>query len=225
MQYKVIKPAIKPLPLDTLLKRVHLTGDCEPEDVEDFCALCDEASRVAAPVALWAVAPIDERGGDTIVSGGVRFHSSLLANNLQHCDVFIPYVISCGVELGEWSKRYASDFLKQYWADIIMIEYLHQARQALDQVMARDVFGGGTYASMNPGSLKEWPIQEQQPLFELLGGVEPLIGVSLTPEYLMVPAKTGSGIFFTDEKGFVNCRLCPRSDCPNRRAAYDSTTA
>jgi len=37
---------------------------------------------------------------------------------------------------------------------------------------------------------------------------------------LMVPAKSTTGLFFETESGFVNCQLCPRQTCLNRRAGY-----
>jgi hypothetical protein len=45
--------------------------------------------------------------------------------------------------------------------------------------------------------------------------------VTLTDSFLMVPTKSVSGIVFPTEVSFESCRLCPRSDCPGRRAKYD----
>ncbi len=75
---------------------------------------------------------------------------------------------------------------------------------------------------MNPGSLPDWPLPQQLPLFQLLGDVEGLIGVHLKESFLMVPTKTVSGIFFPTETRFESCQLCPREDCPGRRAPYDA---
>jgi len=36
------------------------------------------------------------------------------------------------------------------------------------------------------------------------------------------PLKSVSGIQFVSEEGFVNCSLCPRENCPGRRADYDA---
>jgi len=40
-----------------------------------------------------------------------------------------------------------------------------------------------------------------------------------------VPLKSGSGIWFPSESHYENCMLCPRTDCPNRRAPYDADGA
>jgi hypothetical protein len=74
---------------------------------------------------------------------------------------------------------------------------------------------------MNPGSLTDWPLKEQRVLFDMLGDPEAAIGVELMQTYLMRPAKTVSGLLFTTQDSHVNCRLCPREICPNRRAEYD----
>ncbi len=59
-------------------------------------------------------------------------------------------------------------------------------------------------------------------LFALLGDVRSAIGVELTDSLLMVPRKSVSGILFVAEETFASCQLCPRQDCPNRRAPYDA---
>jgi predicted transcriptional regulator len=45
--------------------------------------------------------------------------------------------------------------------------------------------------------------------------------VRLTESFLMLPTKTVSGIFFPTEATFESCQLCPREECPNRRAPYE----
>ncbi len=47
------------------------------------------------------------------------------------------------------------------------------------------------------------------------------IGVELTPSFLMVPNKSVSGLRFPTEENWASCMLCPRPDCPNRRAPHD----
>ncbi|MGE5222062.1 MAG: vitamin B12 dependent-methionine synthase activation domain-containing protein, partial [Omnitrophica WOR_2 bacterium] len=76
-------------------------------------------------------------------------------------------------------------------------------------------------AAMNPGSLEDWPLSEQNSLFALLGDVTETTGVRLTDSMLMQPTKSVSGIYFTSAEGFASCQLCPRQACPNRRATYD----
>jgi hypothetical protein len=74
---------------------------------------------------------------------------------------------------------------------------------------------------MNPGSLPDWPLEQQRVLFELLGDTRKTIGVELTESLVMVPIKSVSGILFTNEEEFASCRRCSRQGCPGRRVPYD----
>jgi predicted transcriptional regulator len=78
---------------------------------------------------------------------------------------------------------------------------------------------------MSPGSLKDWPIEEQRALFAILGDVEGSIGVRLSESLVMIPSKSLSGIYFPTEVPFYSCQLCPRERCPSRRATYDESAA
>jgi hypothetical protein len=69
--------------------------------------------------------------------------------------------------------------------------------------------------------LPDWPIEEQRPLFQLLGDVPAAIGVRLTESLLMLPAKSVSGIYFPTETSFFSYQLCPRKRCDSRKARYN----
>jgi hypothetical protein len=77
---------------------------------------------------------------------------------------------------------------------------------------------------MNPGSgdADIWPIQQQAPLFALLGNVRERIGVELTPTFLMIPNKSASGVLFAAEKDFRSCQVCRREHCSGRGAPFDA---
>ena len=74
---------------------------------------------------------------------------------------------------------------------------------------------------MSPGSLADWPLEQQRALFAVLGDTEGLIGVRLAESCLMIPTKSVSGMRFPTETSFESCQLCPRAVCPGRRAPYD----
>jgi hypothetical protein len=78
---------------------------------------------------------------------------------------------------------------------------------------------------MGPGQLKDWPLEEQRPLFALLGDVEGAVGVTLSDSLLMIPRKSLSGIYFPTEIPFMACQLCPKESCPSRKARYDEKLA
>ena len=102
-----------------------------------------------------------------------------------------------------------------YWCGFADAEFKHLNEHLIDH------FQPGKISRMNPGSLPDWPLPEQQQLFALLGGGPASIGIKLTDSFLMVPIKSVSGIWFPNEESFESCRLCPREKCPGRRAPYD----
>jgi hypothetical protein len=110
--------------------------------------------------------------------------------------------------------------LARFWADAINQAVLGAAMGSFRAHVTAQ-FAVPQMMTMNPGSLADWPIREQRPLFALLGDVKAAIGVALTPSLLMTPTKSVSGILFPSEENFASCQLCPREECPNRRAAYD----
>jgi hypothetical protein len=143
----------------------------------------------------------------------------VLCVNLSEVHRVFPYLATCGVELAE-RRASEDDILRQFWADAIMEAALQSAVQAFAADLSAR-FGAGKLAAMNPGSLPDWPLSQQAPFFELLGPGARRTGVTLSETMLMQPAKSVSGLFFETESGFVNCQLCPRRACPNRRADYD----
>lgn len=181
--------------------------------------LCAEAETIARPKALTKLAYIDEKGNDFIVVDGIRFDSRILRVNVGEAFRVVPYVATCGLEIEEWSRS-LNDMLEQYWADVIKQLLVGQAVSALG-AYARENLGLNQSAAMNPGSLPDWPLAQQKPLFELLGDPTTAIGVTLTDSFLMLPAKSVSGIHFPTDTDYKNCQLCPREDCPGRSAPYE----
>jgi hypothetical protein len=110
--------------------------------------------------------------------------------------------------------------LKRFWADAIKEMVMRHAHTLMEGHLM-DHLRPGKLSRMSPGSLVDWPIQEQLPLFEILGNTRDTIGVHLTDSLLMIPTKSVSGIRFPTEESFESCQLCPREECPNRRAPYD----
>ena len=151
---------------------------------------------------------------------GVILTSRVLKVNLEKAHRVFPFVATSGIELEEWSKSF-NDLLEKYWVDGIKEFALRIAIEHLtDHLIER--CQPGKLARMNPGSLPDWPLQQQRPLFDLLGKGPEAIGVKLTDSYLMMPIKSVSGIWFPTEESFESCQLCPREKCPGRRAPYDA---
>lgn len=203
--------------LDQLLKQVHLTPGSD--DASQVSRLARQAQRVARPRALYGVAYVEEKGDDHVVIDGTRFTSRVLRVNLDQVHRVFPFVATCGRELEAWSAS-LGDPLEAYWADAIMVMALRAASRALACDL-EERFRPGRTATMNPGSLEDWPMQEQCQLFALLGNPRQAIGVELRDSFLMTPIKSVSGIRFATDVTYENCLLCPRDSCPGRRAPYD----
>jgi len=202
---------------ESLKKKLHIK-EGSPY-LADLIRLVEEAERKGRPKALYGLAFVDEKGEDIVIVDGIRLKSRVLRVNLEQVQRVFPYVVTCGMELEDWAIR-IEDVLQRFWAETIKEMVLRIAHAAMEEHLM-DRYRPGTLARMSPGSLADWPIQEQRPLFKLLGNPEDAIGVRLTESMLMIPTKSVSGIRFPTAESFESCQLCPREICPNRRAPYD----
>jgi hypothetical protein len=185
----------------------------------DLRALCQEAGSIAVPKAAYYVKYVDDRDERSVVLGGIRLTSRVLSVNLSGLHRAFPYAATCGTELARWGESF-DGLLRRYMADMIMEAALDRAIEAMEADIG-DRFHPGDLSEMNPGSLNDWPIEEQRPLFQLLAGAPASIGIHLKENLLMFPTKTVSGIKFASEIPFASCLLCPRENCRGRQAPYD----
>jgi hypothetical protein len=208
-----------PFELDVghLARGLHIEG--QAHYIDRLAHLADAARAIARPRAMYRVAYIESKSEDEVVVDGVRFTSRVLRVNLDEAHRVFPFVATCGTELEAWARP-IDDMLERYWAGAIMEAVLRAAIRGLNEHIEQHVRPGRT-ATMNPGSLKDWPIEQQRELFRLLGDPRGAIGVELTDSFLMVPIKSVSGLRFPLEVAYENCQLCPRDPCPGRRAPYD----
>jgi len=205
------------IPSERLWERTHIEPDSD-YGVE-IQPMVEEALAIAEPKGFYTVELVEPGEYDAVHIQGVEFKSRVLRVNLESVHRVFPFVVTCGTELDEWSNGF-DDILQKFWADTIKEVVLESANEYLTEHL-EERFQTGSLASMNPGSLEDWPISEQKKLFALLGDTRTTIGVTLTETYLMIPTKSVSGIYFPTEEGFESCRLCPRDPCHGRRAPYD----
>lgn len=203
--------------LERLMRKLRIRE--ESKHADQLTALVEEAKAIARPRAMYRVAYVDSRDESSVVIGGARFQSRVLRVNLDDVHRVFPFAVTCGGELHEWMMG-KDDLLVRYYADVISERALRRASATLKAHLVRRYALGRT-STMSPGSLEDWPIQEQRPLFDLLGDPEETIGVGLTDSMLMIPSKSVSGIRFSVEKTFESCQLCQRERCPSRKTPYD----
>jgi hypothetical protein len=181
--------------------------------------ITESALSVAKPKAAIKLLDITNLGDDFVTAHDITLNSRILSVNLKDSPNMAIFAATCGTELDEWSKQ-IDGYLEQYWADTIMFLALGFAMQAADGTI-RKMLNAETVSTMNPGSLEDWPITEQTKLFSLMKDETAALGVRLNESCLMRPLKSVSGLSYASGEIFHNCQLCPRQDCPGRRAPFD----
>ncbi len=181
----------------------------------------EKARAIMQPKAVYKAAYVYEKEDNTVKVDDVVFKSRVLRVNLEDVGRIFPYVVTCGKEFDQLSAS-CTDFMQKYYLDEIANISLGNIQAYLINHL-EEKYSLGPTSRMNPGSLGDWPIEQQQQLFSLLdqAQVKEKIGVGLSPTFLMVPVKSVSGIVFPTEKNFKSCQLCPRDDCPSRKAKYN----
>jgi len=198
--------------------RIERTGNWKQAQT-----LLDVANSLFTARAVHEVCYIDEKLQDGVTIDSIILRSHVLRKNLKDVERVFPYVVTIGGRLEEMINT-CDDLLEKYYLDVIGNIALVKARKYLeDHLCAR--FALDCISFMSPGSLTDWPIEEQKPLFSILKGVESAIGVRLNESLLMIPKKSVSGIYFPTETTFSSCQLCPRKNCQGRKAPYNEESA
>jgi len=203
---------------DRLGEQLHVGAGGE-DLLDAFKRIVDEAREVASPKSAYKLSSFDKEDEDTVVVDGTTFKSKVLSHHLEDVYRVFPFVSTCGRELVEWARA-KTDMMERFWADSIMDRALTCAGSVLGKEL-ESRYELEKFGVMSPGSLVDWPIQEQLPLFTVLDNIESAIGVRLTEGLMMDPVHSVSGILFPTEEDFEECSLCPREDCPKRRAPYE----
>ena len=217
MESVILSPLEYQIDRPSLLAGLHLKeGSGAAATVE---GLIREAQAIAHPRAIYRMAFIESRGDRHVVAEGLRFESRVLTVNLDKVHRFFAFVVTSGRELDAWANA-KTDPLNRFFADAINQAVVISARPFLDRHL-QECYGIEKLARMSPGSLRDWPLEEQRVLFKLLGDTRTTIGVELTESLVMAPIKSVSGIAFANAENFSNCRLCPREGCPGRAVPFD----
>ena len=208
------------LDFDAVNRRLHLKRD---DDLQVLKDLVETAQPLVKPKVLYKVCYIEEKREQGVTIESLYFNSRVLRKNLDQIERVFPFVITIGSRFSEQLEA-GGDLLEKFYLDTIGNVALNQVRLELKNRLKSEYAIEKT-AFMAPGSLPDWPIDQQRPLFELLGDVEGSIGVKLTESLLMLPAKSVSGIYFPTATSFFSCQLCPRERCDSRKAKYNEKLA
>lgn len=177
--------------------------------------LLHQACAIAEPKTLHRVCRARPGGDTRVVVDGVILDSPILRRHLDCVSWVIPYIVTSGRELWEWSRTLETA-IDRSWAAVIIEAMLNTAVDQFEEVL-RKRCGTGPMSSLHPGSLSDWPLRDQVGLFQLLHDPSKLIGVELTDGLFMAPPATVSGLRFeTESEHQHRCELCTRSSCPKR---------
>ncbi|MBC8275768.1 MAG: hypothetical protein H8E40_12480 [Chloroflexi bacterium] len=118
------------LELDDVVKKTRLRN--VNEDVKEIIhELFDMVRPIAKPKAVFEISCVDNKQGDSLDIGGIRFTSHVLRVNSDKVERVFPYIVTCGREIDE-IKIPQSQLLKQYFLDQIKeitvrsaLSYLH----------------------------------------------------------------------------------------------------
>lgn len=191
---------------------------------DDPCAgrlleLASMVQEIARPKALYKLCRLEKQTTDTVIVEGVTLSSLVLKVNLEPVHRVFVGLSTCGREVLQLVNA-ATDLLEKYWVDMMMEMALRAADKAMDAHIQL-TYRPGLLSSMCPGSIEDWPISEQKPLFDIIGKQAGEIGVTLSASMLMEPIKSLSRIIFPSESRFQSCQLCPMDRCTSRKAPYD----
>jgi hypothetical protein len=201
----------------------EVKGELRASDGVQIQTLLEVAKPLISAQAVYKVCYIEEKLEDAVIIDGIRLSSRVLRKNLEKVGRVFPYVITIGTRL-EQKADASKDLLEKYYLDQIGNIALSKARKHLEDYL-RSKFALDGLSYMSPGSLADWPIEEQQPLFSILKGAEVSMGVRLTESLLMIPRKSVSGIYFPTEVTFYSCQLCSRQHCEGRKARFNENLA
>jgi hypothetical protein len=216
-----MEPILKtdiPFEIDLAAIAQRLEGEGAAVSQGALARLADAARAVGRPKVLIRPATVAEAGDTSVRLGDQVFTSRAMAFHFSGLERVFPYLATGGTELADWVDSLTEP--EKSYADRMAEAALGAALSAVEGEI-RKQFGIDAIARINPGSLVDWALDEQRILFALLGEPVRELGVHLADNLLMFPIKSGSGIVFPDETGFVTCRLCTVSGCRLRRAAYE----
>ena len=216
------------IPETTLSERIvlHVPVDFTAEQLAGLCRVKKDSSayeeledalplirKYGSPKAIIKWANVDGIDGDETTIEGVTFRSKVVADKLRDTPRVFLSVVTAGSGLEESGEFDGDPFLNTYCGALLFHASMYMVRYMKDQ------FGFDGSSMLSPGSLPDWPIRNNFPLFEMIGHVDE-IGVSLNDAGYIKPWNSGSHIHFSGD-GYQNCSLCKKYKCPGRRARFN----
>ena len=188
-------------------------GEVEP--------LIEESFKQLEPKAAYIYLQVEDIAEDMVrLEGGYVLKGAILADKLRSTQTVAPYVVTIGSRLEEKVSELARSNLLHAWLlDRIGNHAVRLSREFLQKIVEEKLAGEVSIFSPGSGTGEFFGIEQQKEIFRILSP-EDKIGVTLTDSYLMIPAKSVSGIFTSTQEKYVACQHCPREKCESRRAPF-----
>lgn len=180
---------------------------------EEFIQVLDLAKETLSCKAVLKWANVVEVHESAVQIENVVFESKVMADKLRNIERVFLYVLSIGEELDK--ENVMGEAVVK---DMVKGTALLYGMMYMDKYL-KEKFGFEETACMNPGSLPDWPIENNVALFKLIGNVAE-IGARLNEHHYIIPWNSSSGIIFENGEGYMNCILC-KNKCVKRRAPFD----
>ncbi len=206
--------------LDMLRDGKFYHGDVDSPAAARLLERCRAVVRPRAVAACVEVSH-DEDGHVTAV-GGEAMSSPVLDGQLGKLHRAFAYVATCGPEIAGVDYEGDEELRRA------LLAFCIGGLNAVTARMTRELterYHLGKTAVLNPGSLPEWPLAEQDKIFRLLGDVTGDTGAVLGENHFMSPLASSSGLLFETEQDYQNCSYCTNLKCVIRRAPYDPEKA
>lgn len=198
-------------------------GNAPGRTAKRLAAFIERSQRLVKPKVLYSTRKIEAVGkGAVTLEGGVSFKSGKLARALGKCDTATVFLATIGSDIDGVIKDLSSE---NKLSDACIYDAIGSvaAEGAVDDFqnkfdIALSDSRKSTTVRFSPGYC-DWNIKEQSKIFDVLDGKA--AGVSLSPDFLMNPRKSVSGVFGiapgAGEARPNPCTMCSRESCIARR--------
>jgi hypothetical protein len=193
---------LDPLPIEVprplvLLRLGYHSATQVPEKTSRLLDEVLEAARpLLAPRAVCAVHAVERPDtGGVVIGGALSTTSRSLASRLDGCGRALLFAATIGPALEEWVRRLndGGEITRALLADACGSSAAIALGTALESAATREFRGLGLEPTRRyaPG-YGDWELESQGPLLRLVDATR--IGITVTADSLMLPAKSISGV-------------------------------
>ena len=196
------------------------TGRDHP-GARELTEMARQAERMPGATAGFVRVPVREvdRKSAVIALGPARFSSRILAKSLDAGHWAFAVLATLG-SVARQRAQTETDLLKSWWwQGLFDLAMERIVAYVMDEIKRR--FSIQVLSILSPGSLADWPLDQQKEMFRLFGALPGQLGVRLTADMVMEPCFSVSGLMFETPVPFCSCAFCPRESCESRRMPFD----